>query len=223
MIETLKRDSDLLVSRKRAGFTLMEIVVASLVMVILAAVTIPQVMDALDKKRVEDTYNILVGLNYGFANSNGTGFMNIVRTGASATNTSAVPGKLNELSEIIVSQNLNYPNSCGTGTTGGTGYFNTTAATTWTLGGPFIQQVVSATDGLSLPIGQLQNTLVRSAALGTQPAWIELVINNVDTTDAKALDLRVDGVQGTNAGTVRYTLTASSTTVDYLIPIPNRC
>jgi prepilin-type N-terminal cleavage/methylation domain-containing protein len=210
-------------SRPRSGFTLIEVVVASVIMVVLAAITIPQVMDALDKKRIEDTYNILMELQYGFVNSQQTGFMNIVRTGASATNTSAVPGKLTQLSEPIISQNVNYPNSCGTGLTGGTGYYNTTAATTWTLGGPFIDRVVSATDGLALPIGQLQNTLVRTPAFPTAPAWIQMRINNVDPNDAAALDLRIDGVAGPAAGTIQYTTAAGVSTVNYFIPVANRC
>src|SRR5438045_8160709 len=86
----------------RSAFTLIEVVVASVIMVVLAAITIPQVMDALDKKRIEDTYTALVDIHYGFVNSNQTGFMNVVRTGASATNSSPVPGRLTELSEPII-------------------------------------------------------------------------------------------------------------------------
>jgi prepilin-type N-terminal cleavage/methylation domain-containing protein len=201
----------------RSGFTLIEVVVASVIMVVLAAITIPQVMDALDKKRIEDTKDVLVELHYGFVNSNQTGFMNIVRTGASATNTSPVPGKLTELSEPIISNNAAlYPNSCG-------GTFNLTASTTWTLGGPFVDRVVSATDGLALPIGQLQNNLIRTAVPNTTPAWIEMRINNVDPDDAAALDLRIDGVANATAGTIQYTTTGGVSTVNYLIPVPNRC
>jgi prepilin-type N-terminal cleavage/methylation domain-containing protein len=203
--------------RQRAGFSLIEVVVASVIMVVLAAITIPQVMDALDKKRIEDSYNILLDLHYGFVNSAQTGFMNIVRTGASATNTSPVPGRLTELSAPIISNDaVNYPNSCGA-------TFNLTASTTWTLGGPFITRVVSATDGLALPIGQLQNALVRSAVPNTTPAWIEMRINNVDPNDAAALDLRVDGVAGPAAGTIQYTTASGVSTVNYFIPVPNRC
>jgi prepilin-type N-terminal cleavage/methylation domain-containing protein len=212
----------------RSGFTLIEVVVASAIMVVLAAVTIPQVLDALDKKRIEDTRDMLLELHYGIVNTDNTGFLNVVRTGASATNTSPAPGKLTELSEPIVSQSTLYPTSCtsvaqGTFATNSTGYFNNTAATTWTLGGPFIDRVVSATDGLALPIGQLQNTIVRTANPNTTPAWIELRINNVSVNDAAALDVRLDGVADPNAGTIQYTTSGSLATVSYLIPVPNRC
>ena len=217
--ETNSTDID---KQPRSAFTLIEVVVASVIMVILAAITIPQVLDSLDKKRIEDTYAIMLELHYGFINSQQTGFANIVRTGASATNTSPVPGQLTQLSEPIISQNVNYPNDCGAAvsTTIGTGYYNLTAATTWTLGGPFIQRVVSATNGLALPIGQLQNTLVRTALPATSPAWIQMRINNVDPNDAAALDLRIDGVAGTNAGTIQYTTASGVSTVNYLIPVP---
>lgn len=208
----------------RSGFTLIEVVVASVIMVVLAAITIPQVMDALDKKRIEDTYDALLELHYGFVNSQQTGFMNIVRTGGSATNTSTVPGKLTHLSEpIVAASSTNYHNSCGPAATA-TFSYNATAVTTWTLGGPFIERVVSATDGLRLPIGQLQNTLVRTANPNTTPAFIQLRILNVDPDDAAELDLRVDGVAGAAAGTIRYTTDAFNvSTVNYLIPVPNRC
>src|SRR4051812_9546941 len=111
------------IARQR-GFTLMEVVVASAILVILAAGTIPEVLDALDKKRIEDTYDILQEIHYSIANSQGTGFMNIVRTGASASSNTA-PGRLTELSEPISQNNVTYLNSCGAG-----GTFNTSAATT---------------------------------------------------------------------------------------------
>jgi prepilin-type N-terminal cleavage/methylation domain-containing protein len=205
----------------RRGFTLMEVVVASAILVILAAVTIPQVLDALDKKRIEDTYDILQEVHYSITNSQNTGFMNVVRTGASA-NSSTAPGRLTELSEPISQNNVNYVNSCG-----GTATFNTTAATTWATGGPFLDRVVSATDGLRLPIGQMINTIQRNVnAPSTTAAFLKLAIANVDPNDAAALDARVDGVPGTANGAIQYGLpstTNAPVTVFYLIPVPNRC
>jgi type II secretory pathway pseudopilin PulG len=196
----------------------MEVVVASAILVILAAVTIPQVLDALDKKRIEDTYDALQEIHYALTNSDRTGFMNVVRTGANTNTTTTAPGALTQLSEPISQNNVNYLNSCG-----GTGTFNTTAATTWATGGPFLDRAVSAADGLRLPIGQLQNAITRTSNPPTSPAFLELAIANVDPKDAAALDLRVDGVAGTNAGAVQYTSTATPVTVFYLIPVPNRC
>jgi hypothetical protein len=197
----------------------MEVVVASAILVILAAVTIPQVLDALDKKRIEDTYDILQEVHYSLTNTSHTGFMNLVRTGANTNTTTTAPGALTELTEPISQNNANYLNSCG-----GTGTFNTTAATTWATGGPFLDRVVSATDGLRLPIGQMQNAITRSANPPTSPAFLKLAIANVDPNDAAALDLRVDGAAGSASGAVQYTpSTTSPVTVFYLIPVPNRC
>jgi prepilin-type N-terminal cleavage/methylation domain-containing protein len=204
--------------RTRRGFTLMEVVVASAIVVILAAVTIPQVLDSLDKKRIEDTYDVLQEVHFSITNSQNTGFMNVVRTGASA-NSSTAPGKLTELSEPISQNNVLFFNSCGAG-----GTFNTSAATTWATGGPFLDRVVSSTDGLRLPIGQMINTIQRTAAVPSAvPAFLRLAIASVDPDDAAALDLRVDGVSGTAAGAIQYTPAATPVTIFYLIPVPNRC
>ena len=217
-------------ARVRQGFTLIEVVVASVILVILAAITIPQVMDALDKKRIEDTYDLLLEVHYGITNSNQTGFMNVVRTGAAATNSTTVPGKLSHLSEpIVAASSTDFHNSCGPGATA-TYSYNATATTSWTLGGPFLRRAVQIStvafqDGLDTPIGQLQNSLVRTQIppLSTVAQFIQMRINNVDPNDAAALDLLVDGVAGAATGTIRYTTVSGVSTVNYLIPVPNRC
>ncbi len=196
----------------------MEVVVASAILVVLAAITIPQVLDALDKKRIEDTYDILQEVHFSLVNTKNTGFMNVVRTGANTLTTTTTPGALTQLTEPISQNNVNYINSCG-----GNGTFNTTAATTWATGGPFLDRVVSATDGLRLPIGQMQNAITRSANPPTSPAFLKLAITNVDPDDAAALDVRIDGAAGSSSGAVQYTPAAAPVTVFYLIPVPNRC
>jgi len=196
----------------------MEVVVASAILVTLAAITIPQVLDALDKKRIEDTYDVLQEVHFALTNTQRTGFMNVVRTGANTNTTTTAPGALKQLTEPISQNNASYLNSCG-----GTGTFNTTAATTWATGGPFLDRAVSATDGLRLPIGQMQNAITRSANPPTSPAFLKLAIANVDPDDAAALDVRVDGVAGTSSGAIQYTNAAAPVTVFYLIPVPNRC
>jgi prepilin-type N-terminal cleavage/methylation domain-containing protein len=207
----------------KSGFTLIEVVVAAVILVILAAITVPQVMDSLDKQRIEDTYGILQEIHYSITNTNQTGFMNVVRTGAAVTNTSTAPGKLTHLTEpIVAASSTNYHNSCGSGTTA-TWSYNATAVTTWTLGGPFLERAVSFTDGIALPIGQLQNTLIRTANPATTPAYLQLRINNVDPNDAAALDIRIDGVADAANGTIRYTTVSNVSTVNYVIPVPNRC
>ena len=209
--------------KRHSGFTLIEVVVASAILVILAAITIPQVLDALDKKQIEDTVDMLYELRYSISNSQGTGFMNVVRTGGSVTNSSTAPGKLTHLTEpIVAASSTNFHNSCGPGATA-TWSYNATAATTWTLGGPFLDRTVSFTNGLRLPIGQMQNTLSRTANPNTTPAYLQLTIINVDPEMADALDVRIDVVAGTTAGAIRYTTTSGVSTVNFLIPVPNRC
>ncbi len=208
------------------GFTLMEVVIAAVILVFLAAITVPQVMDALDKKRVEDTVDLLQELHYGITNSRQTGFMNVVRTGAAVTNSSTVPGRLSHLTEpIVAASSTNFHNSCGPAATA-TYNYNGTAVTTWRVQSPYYRGVVSSVDGLASPIGQIQNTLVRTPnppPSTTLPQFIQIRINDVDPNDATALDVRIDGVANTNAGTIRITNDGAVRTVNYLIPVPQRC
>jgi hypothetical protein len=157
-------------------------------------------------------------VHHALTNTGNTGFMNVVRTGTNTLTSTTAPGNLTQLSEPISQNSASYLNSCG-----GNGTFNTTAATTWATGGPFLDRAVSATDGLRLPIGQLQSAITRSANPPTTPAFLKLAIANVDPNDAAALDVRVDGTAGTSAGAVQYTPAAAPVTVFYLIPVPNRC
>lgn len=205
---------------RRSGFTLIEVVVAGAILALLAAVTIPQVMDALDKKRIDETSDILGEVRDAFTNTQNTGFLNVVRTGVTVSTSSVVPGLLSELVTPIVSNTATIPNSCG-------GTFQTaTAAFTWTSYGPFLQRSVSTVDGLRTPIGNIQNTLSRTLALQgtwTQAVHIRLQINNVDSVDAVSLDRKMDGVVSTNAGVIQYTFSSGVATVFFLIPIVNRC
>jgi prepilin-type N-terminal cleavage/methylation domain-containing protein len=220
----------------RRGFTLIEVVVAAAIMAALAAVTIPQVLDALDKKRVQDTYDLLLELHTGITNSNQTGFMNVVRSGA-ATTTSYAPGRLSHLSEPIVASSItNFHNSCGftaVATLTASFSYNATAVTAWNTGGPFIRRVIQIStsltqDGIRTPIGQLQNTLVRTPVTAwplvtTTAHAIQLRINSVDPKDAAALDSLVDGSSSPTAGSLRYSTASGVSTVNYLIPVPSRC
>jgi type II secretory pathway pseudopilin PulG len=197
----------------RSAFTLFEVVAAALIVSIIAAVTVPVVLDALDRKRVSDTYTLLQELQIGVANTQGTGFMNTVRTGAAVTTSSTVPGLLSELSAQIATTDLN---SCAAT------FNNTTATNSWPTNGPYIDRVVG-TQGIASPIGQIQNTLVRTVNPPTTPAFLQIRINNVDPNDADKLDLLVDGVANTAQGTIRYTTASGVSTVNYLIPVVNRC
>jgi prepilin-type N-terminal cleavage/methylation domain-containing protein len=202
----------------RNGFTLAEVAVAALIVAALAAVTIPQVLDALDKKRVSDTQDILRELHSAIINTNRTGFANLVRTGAAA-GTEAAPGRLSHLSHRISTTD---PTSCPA-----TNY-NATAVSNWQTFGPFTSRIATS-GGLRTPIGQLQNTIFRNQAAVTPPAasdpsfFLWLRITSVDERDAAALDRLVDGDNSPTAGTIQYVASGGTATVDYYIPIFNRC
>jgi hypothetical protein len=204
--------------RPRAGFTLIEMVGAGAILALLAAITIPQVMDALDKKRINDTHELLQEIQYAFTNSDQTGFLNLVRSGANITQGGTIPGELAQLAQPISTTELN---SCGVA-------FNNTAVTTWRTYGPFLMRPVSPVDGLRTPIGNIQNALSRSPATTqgtfTSPAFIRLQFTSVDSLDALALDKEVDGALGATAGSVQYTYPpGGGVTLFFVIPIGNRC
>lgn len=204
----------------RSGFTLAEVVVAGFILAVLAAVTIPQVLDALAKKRIDDTYEILQEVQYAFTNTTQTGFLNVVRSGATVSTSSTVPGRLVQLvSPIVANQAATHPNSCGAA-------YTTTAQTTWASFGPFLDRVVTTTDGLATPIGRFQNTLNRTLAVQgtfTLPVFIRLTMPDVDSVDAVNLDRKMDGAVGATTGAIQYTFSAGEASVDFLIPIVNRC
>jgi prepilin-type N-terminal cleavage/methylation domain-containing protein len=234
--------------RARYGFTLAEVVVAALILAVLAAVTVPQVMDAIDKQRVQETYDILMEIQNGVTNTLGTGFIDIVRTGASATNTSMMPGSLSQLDKPILSAQITtYPNSCGANAvlsanirttsgsfSGGNAASGASAQTTWTLGGPFIHRVTDFSNGLAVPIGQIQNTILRTITSTTAPPmggaagatiaqYIRIRINNVDPAYQAMLDTLVDGAAGAGTNTGRIWYSTGGSTVEFAIPVPNRC
>jgi prepilin-type N-terminal cleavage/methylation domain-containing protein len=204
----------------RRGFTLAEVVVAGFILAVLAAVTIPQIMDALAKKRIDDAYEIFQEVQHAFTNTDQTGFLNVVRSGATVSTSSTVPGRLTQLhTPIISNQAATHPNSCGTA-------FTTTAQTTWASFGPFLERAVSATDGLATPIGNFQNTLARTLAVQgtfTQAVFIRLTMANVDSLDALAMDRKMDGAVGATSGSIQYTFASGAATLSFLIPIVNRC
>src|SRR4051812_23452432 len=111
---------------RRAGFTLMEVAVAAVIVAMLAAVTAPYFVSFLDRQRAQTTADKLAALATGIA-----AFSAAVHTTAAATNT-AYPGKLSELANVILANSTVTHNSCGSAATG---TFNATAVTSWNTSG----------------------------------------------------------------------------------------
>lgn len=185
---------------RRGGraFTLVEVIVALAVMLILAAVAVPQLGGYLDQKRTEETAELMVEIRDALISF--------------ATEVGDNAGQLSYLSAPIVNGDADL---CGTAYNGG-------ERGNWANAGPYVDFVIDPGAGLATPIGQVENDLDRTTTGGT---WLWITWNNTATlADAQAFDLHVDGVLNGASGTVRWSPQAGTdmATVNYVIPI-NGC
>jgi type II secretory pathway pseudopilin PulG len=202
--------------RLLAGFTLVEVAVAAMLIALLAAVTSPYLVSYMDHQRAQTTADQLADLAKGIG-----AFNAVVKEGNAASTLNTYPGSLWQLDSIIVAANVVSHNSCGS-TNNATFQFNATAVTAWTNNGPFVSYYIPRT-GLVTPLGTVEDSLVRSnhaAAVGT----LALQMIGVDDDDAVMLDLIVDGGDGGTLGTLRYTAAVSGLrTVSYIVPVGAKC
>jgi prepilin-type N-terminal cleavage/methylation domain-containing protein len=198
---------------RRAGFTLIEVAVAAVLVALLAAVSVPQLIDFVDKQRAQTTANMLTALGTGISTYSAK-----VLSATGTTNTSW-PNRLSELVQPIVSGTS--LNSCKTAV-------NATQVTNWNTNGPFVQYYitgnVNALNALSTPVGNLLDTMTRSTASGTA-GTLTMYIIGVSTTDATNLDDVIDGGDGQASGQLQWVTTAKpdSVIVKFLVPVGTKC
>jgi len=197
-----------------AGFTLVEVIVALAVILILAAVALPNVTGFLDQKRIDATVTQLATVRdalYGPAGCPPMNFHGCVQ------NTNA--GRLSELDSVIVNGNVYSDNSCG-------GTFTNAERNRWITNGPFMTFNSDHFSGMMTPIGMAEDTLTRIPN-SANPGFLRInFLNNVSLVDATLLDLAVDGVAGWNAGTVQWTPqngTNGVVTMYYFVTINGDC
>ena len=166
-----------------SGFALVEVIVALAVLLILAAVALPQIAGYLDQKRIEETAERLVTVRDALYMPT-TGFRQAV--GANA-------GRLSQLSTAITTSDRD---SCGATYNGG-------EVGRWDDEGPYVNFVIDPSSGMATPIGLANNTLTRVVAGGT--TRLRISWTDASLSDATALDLYVDGTAAWNAGTVQWT------------------
>ena len=197
-------------SIRQAAFTLVEVIVALAVLLILAAVAVPQVTGYLDQKRIEATATQLAQVRDALYRAGATNLAFYQTVGSNA-------GYLDELTTPLTTGDLD---SCQT-------TFTTTQRNNWPNGGPFLNYVIT-TSGMATPIGQADNRLTRTPASGGGSSGTLRITwtNTVSLSDAEALDLHVDGVAGWNAGTVQWTPqlgTSGVVTLHYFVVINGTC
>jgi type II secretory pathway pseudopilin PulG len=188
----------------------MEVVVALAIMSILAAVTMPSVIGAIDSAKVSETADRLQALRDGIYNP---------ATGANAFSqkVGANPGRLSELSNPIQSGDAaNYPNSCGN-------QFSNGQRNNWNNNGPFVKYAIEPGVGLGTPMGLVSDVLTRvpnSATAGV----INLTMLNADVERVVMLDEMLNSGDGSAAGSVQWSTPVNSeTTLTFVVPINNKC
>lgn len=197
-------------SARPAAFTLVEVIVALAVMLILAAVAVPQLTGYLDQKRVEEAAAQLAGVRDALYKA-GAGDLAFYQTVGSNA------GYLEELITPLAAGDLD---SCQS-------LFTNAQRNSWSNGGPFLNYVITSS-GMATPIGQADNRLIRTPANGGGSSGTLRITftNTVSLSDAEALDLHVDGVAGWNAGTVQWTPqlgTDGVVTLHYFVVINGTC
>jgi prepilin-type N-terminal cleavage/methylation domain-containing protein len=191
------------------GFTLIEVVVALVIVLVLAAVALPNVNGYLQQKRVDAAVAQLSDVSIAVARFN-----------TDINNT--YPGRLSELSQPILSGNAAYntgtDDSCG-------GTFTTQERDRWPTNGPFVRFFIDRDSGMVTPIGRARDSLTRLPNSGTAGNLRINFINSVSLEDATLMDATGDGGTGPANGYIQWDLPAVNGVVNMyaLIPISNDC
>lgn len=193
------------------GFTLIEVVVALAVILILAAVALPNVTGFLDQKRAQDTAAQLAVVRDALYNTAAGANAFYQKVGANA-------GRLSELDSAIINNNAYTDNSCG-------GNFNGSERNNWNSNGPFMTYNSDHGTGMMTAIGMAEDTLTRIPN-SANPGALRITFVSASLADAQTLDLVVDGVTGYNTGTVQWTPqngVNGRVTMYYFVPINGVC
>jgi prepilin-type N-terminal cleavage/methylation domain-containing protein len=213
MISRRSKRNGPLAGVRNGAFTLMEVVVSLVVVLILAAVAVPSLAGYLDQKNVETTATQLATVRDALYNTSASNvaFWQRVTKGAS---------RLSQLSTVINTgafPALGAGNSCH-------GNFVAADVNRWNNFGPFVNFPISAATGLVTPIGIAVDTLTRIPFSATAGSTRINFLNSVDLSNAVLLDGVVDGGDGSAAGVVQWLAPVNGiVTMYYFVAISNLC
>jgi type II secretory pathway pseudopilin PulG len=180
-------------SRRRAGLTLIEVVIAVLIVLVLTAALAPSLIGVLDRQRVADARETLDALVSGMSDMR--------------KDNQDWPSALSQLTVPITTGDKNL---CGNN-------YTATRVSNWS--GPYLSRVMPAT-GLPIGIGTVRDTLVREVINGND-AYAKIQVDSVKTEDAIELDKLYDN-DGSAAGTVRWGAASAAGQVTLFVLRPVR-
>jgi prepilin-type N-terminal cleavage/methylation domain-containing protein len=194
----------------RLGFSLVEIAVALAIILILAAVALPNVAGYLDQKNVEATAAQLATVRDGLYGPNDS-FYDTIDAHAS---------RLSFLDSALVNGD---DDSCGDNYSG-------TERGRWDDEGPYMNFSSDRTTGMMTPIGLAEDALTTIGNEGTSPRYLRIQFLNAKLVNAEALEMIVDGTTtpttGWNTNVVRWTPQAGvdgNVTLYYYVTINGDC
>lgn len=159
----------------RAGFTIMELVVAVSIMAILAALTIPSISRYVDDAGITSTASTLSDLAASI-----TKFQSDI---------SSSPFRLTQLARLVTANDTTSCSGVGSATPRTT--FTAASAARWTRNGPYYTKALNV-NGFPLPIGTAKDTIYRTS-ISTAPGFLQIQIPGVTFDDAMQLNTLVDG------------------------------
>ena len=175
------------------GFTVVEILVAMAILVVLGALLVPAIVGTVDRSRVESAEDSLEAIAEAIL--------------LFADRVNEYPASLTQLVVPISGADTDI---CGATYTGG-------ERNRWA--GPYLDRALPDT-GVPVGVGTADNALgVRADP--SRIDYLQVVIREVVPEDARALDERIDGGDGPDAGALRWAAGADLVTAYYLIPFPD--
>jgi prepilin-type N-terminal cleavage/methylation domain-containing protein len=180
--------------RHLIGFTLVEVIVALAIVLILAAVALPNVTGYLDQKRIDETVIQLTTVRDALYNPAGGAVAFRQMVGSNA-------GRLSDLDSVIVNGSALWDDSCGNNYTNG-------ERNNWIANGPFMTYNSERNVGMMTPVGMVNDVLTRIPP--NNPPNVNATLrltwnNNVSLADAQLLDATIEGGNGFNVGILQWT------------------
>lgn len=188
---------------RRAGFSLVEVLVTIAIVVALAVVVTPNIVGARDSERVITAERWLTDLRNAIHNPD-------MRRGSFRNDIGAYPGALEHLTREIQTSDWT---SCGVSYTPGD-----VIPDKWQ--GSYLNRVVGPA-GFPIGIGTVRNELTRDDPSTVKNSILRIYVDDVIIEDATALDERIDLSDGRASGAVQWgdQDAESFVTVEYLMNV----